>query len=67
MNGLVYTGIIISAIGLFLWLFAGSRLRGLQNSFIPVPPSRIRLFQVLSWIGAIMFFGGIIFGFCTVS
>lgn len=59
MNAAVYTGIIIFAIGLFVWLFGISKLRGLQNSFAPVKPGTIRRYQIVGAIGAVLFFGGI--------
>ena len=60
MNTLVYIGIIAFALGFFLWLYGLSRLRGLQNSFVPVPSSRIRNYQVVKWVGGLMALAGII-------
>lgn len=59
MNACVYIGIVIFAIGLFLWLFAASKLKGFQNSFVPVPANKICIFQVLTWVGVVCFLGGI--------
>lgn len=67
MNDLVSVGIVIFAVGLFTWIFGLSRLRGCQNSLMPVSPSKIRVSQLITWIGAILFVGGIalaIYSFC---
>ncbi|MCH5220085.1 MAG: hypothetical protein J1F20_05890 [Muribaculaceae bacterium] len=60
MNGAVYTGIILFAIGLFVWLFGISKSRGLQNGFAPVSRSTIRRYQIIGAVGAVLFFGGLI-------
>lgn len=65
MNPFVYIGIIIFAIGLFTWLFASSKLRGLQNSFIPVSASKIHTFQIINIIGIVLFIGGILLSILT--
>ncbi len=60
MNTFVYIGIVLFAIGFFVWLFGVSRLRGAQNSFAPVPAAKIKSARIATWIGAILFFGGIL-------
>ena len=67
MNALVYIGIFIFAVGLFLWLFAGSKLRGLQNSFVPVSPGKIRCYQVFNWLGILMFVGGLLLSIFSIG
>lgn len=61
----VYIGAIIFAIGLFTWLFAASKLRGLQSSFVPVASSKIRLYQVVTWVGILLFIGGLLLSIFT--
>lgn len=65
MNTFVYIGIVIFALGLFVWLFGASKLRGLQNSYVPVPASKIRFYQILNWLGIIMFVGGLLLSIFT--
>lgn len=65
MNAWVYLGIVLFVIGLFTWLFAASKMRGLQNSFVPATPTKIRTLQIVCWAGIILFLGGIVLAIFT--
>lgn len=63
----VYLGIVLFALGLFTWLFAASKLKGYQNSFVPASPGRLRLFQFIMWTGIVFFIGGIALAIFTLK
>ena len=67
MNASVYVGIIIFVLGIFTWLFGASKLKALQNSFVPASPAKIRLFQAVSWIGALCSIGGIVLAILSLK
>lgn len=67
MNAYVYIGVVLLVIGLYTWLFASSRLRNMQRSFIPPQAGKIRFFQIINIVGWILFGGGLlmsIIAFC---
>lgn len=66
MSPYVYIGIVLFTIGLFTWLFATSRIRNKQSSFVPQTPGSIRKLQAINVIGWILFIGGLLMSIIAV-
>ena len=66
MNTSVYIGIILFALGLFVWLFGMTKARGLKNGLAPASKSTIRKYQIVGAIGVLLFFSGIILAIFTL-